>query len=186
MKTILSLFDYSGAWSKPYKDSGYDVVQMDIKNGQDIRWVYHLDKKVHGILMAPPCTAFAVSGAQYWNAKDQDGRTVDAVALIDAALRFVALYDPEWWVLENPVGRLRRWLGPPTHMFNPCDYGDPYTKKTLLWGKFNIPKENPVPPQKACNQGSWIQKLGGSSERTKELRSMTPPGFAQAFFDANP
>ena len=89
------------------------------------------------------------------------------VALIDAALRFVALYDPEWWVLENPVGRLRRWLGPPTHMFNPCDYGDPYTKKTLLWGKFNIPKENPVPPQKVCKQGSWIQKLGGSSDRTR-------------------
>ena len=95
MKTILSLFDYSGAWSKPYKDAGYDVVQMDIKNGQDIRWAYHLDKEVHGILMAPPCTAFAVSGAQYWKAKDQDGRTVDAVALVDAALRFVALYDPE-------------------------------------------------------------------------------------------
>lgn len=28
-------------------------------------------------------------------------------------------------------------------------------------------------------------KLGGKSERTKELRSMTPLGFAKAFFEAN-
>lgn len=27
-----------------------------------------------------------------------------------------------------------------------------------------------------------IMKLGGKSERTKELRSMTPLGFAKAFF----
>ena len=29
------------------------------------------------------------------------------------------------------------------------------------------------------------QKLGGKSERTKELRSMTPMGFARAFCAAN-
>jgi hypothetical protein len=29
-------------------------------------------------------------------------------------------------------------------------------------------------------------KLGGNSEKTKELRSLTPAGFAQAFFEANP
>lgn len=28
--------------------------------------------------------------------------------------------------------------------------------------------------------------LGGKSERTKTLRSMTPPGFARAFMEANP
>ena len=90
---------------------------------------------------------------------------------------------------ENPVGRLPRLvpeLGKPRMYFNPCDYGDPYTKKTGLWGDFNtnLPK-NPVEPERVCKQGSWVQKLGGKSERTKELRSMTPPGFAQAFFEAN-
>ena len=189
-KTIISLFDYSGAWSKPYRDAGYEVIQVDIKHGKDIRWSYHMDKEVQGILMAPPCTAFAVSGAQYWKKKDEDGRTLEGMALVDASLRFVAIYNPVWWVLENPVGRLRRWLGPPTIMFNPCDYGDPYTKKTLLWGKFSIPKENPVDPimyDVGGKRGSWQwAKLGGSSERTKELRSITPPGFAKAFFDANP
>ena len=189
-RTIISLFDHSGEWSKPYREVGYDVIQIDIKHGQDIRWAYHIDKEIQGILMAPPCTAFASSGAQWWKKKDEDGQTLEGIALVDAALRFVAIYNPVWWVLENPVGRLRRWLGPPTHMFNPCDYGDPYTKKTLLWGKFNIPKKNPVEPimygMKNGKRGSWMwANLGGKSERTKELRSKTPPGFARAFFEAN-
>ena len=89
------------------------------------------------------------------------------------------------WCLENPVGRLKRWLGEPAMYFDPCDYGDPYTKKTCLWGNFNHPVKYRVEPIKVCSQGSWIQTLGGKSERTKELRSTTPEGFAQAFYEAN-
>jgi len=36
MKTILSLFDYSGNWSFFYKKAGYNVIRQDIKLGQDI------------------------------------------------------------------------------------------------------------------------------------------------------
>lgn len=70
--------------------------------------------------------------------------------------------------------------------FHPWEYGDAYTKKTALWGEFNEPVRTPVEPIRACAQGSWVQKLGGKSERTKELRSATPMGFARAFFLANP
>jgi len=71
--------------------------------------------------------------------------------------------------------------------FQPCDFGDPYTKKTGLWGQFNNGlARNPVEPIKECAQGSWVQKLGGNSDKTKNLRSETPEGFARAFFNANP
>jgi hypothetical protein len=43
----------------------------------------------------------------------------------------------------------------------------------------------PVVKVRTSSQGSWIQRLGGSSERTKELRSVTPLGFAYAFAKAN-
>lgn len=148
--------------------------------------------RLTALSVPPPCTAFAGSGAQYWPAKDKDGRTLEGLSIVDACLRAVAIYNPDWWVLENPVGRLRRWLGPPSLSFNPCDFGgwgdesDAYTKKTLLWGNFQHPEKRPVEPVRACSQGSWVQKLGGKSERTKELRSMTPNGFARAFFAANP
>lgn len=186
MFTVLSFCDYTGNWSQPYAEAGYDVVRVDLKNGQDARLFEHVGRPVRGILAAPECTAFAGSGAQYWPAKDADGRTLDGLALVDACLRAVAIYRPAWWALENPVGRLRRWLGPPRLMFNPCDYGDPYTKKTLLWGEFATPRRSPVEPIRVSTQGSWVQRLGGKSERTKTLRSATPMGFARAFFEANP
>lgn len=186
MKTILSLFDYSGNWPKFYKENGYDVLQVDIKLDLDVLKLEKADlpDTLYGILAAPPCTDFAGSGAQYWKVKDSDGRTNASLALVDKTLEIVSWYDPKFWVIENPVGRLstlRPQLGKPWY-FQPNWYGDPYTKKTGLWGKFNKDLvKNEVPP----DPNSWIMKLGGKSERTKELRSMTPLGFAKAFYEAN-
>lgn len=185
-KIILSLCDYTGNWPSFYREAGYEVIRVDLKHGGNVRLFEFLGRRVHGILAAPDCNAFSGSGAQYWPAKDADGRTLDGLALVDACLRMVAIYNPVWWSLENPVGRLRRWLGPPRLMFNPCDYGDPYTKKTCLWGNFVIPNKTPVEPIAVCSQGSFLMKLGGKSERTKEIRSRTPLGFARAFFLSNP
>jgi len=183
---ILDLCGGTGSWSAPYKSAGYDVRVIDIKGGSDVRLFEKPKEQIHGILAAPDCTHFSGSGAQYWPEKDRDGRTLEALSIADACIRIIFACDPEWWCLENPVGRLRRWIGPPVMYFNPCDYGDPYTKKTCLWGRFNIPKENKVEPEKVCSQGSWLMKLGGKSEKTKTLRSVTPPHFAKAFFEANP
>lgn len=52
MRTILSLCDYTGAWSQPYADAGYNVVRVDIKYGDDVRLFKLPDYPVHGILAA--------------------------------------------------------------------------------------------------------------------------------------
>lgn len=190
-RIILSLCDFTGAWSQPYVDAGYNVIRVDLKHGQDVRLFAH-PGEAWGILAAPPCTAFAGSGAQYWGAKDDDGRTLEALSIVDACMRIIAVSKPRWWALENPVGRLKEWLGPSAYSFNPCDFGDAYTKKTLLWGNFTPPmplfvgEDRQVEPIRTSSQGSWLMNLGGSSERTKELRSVTPSGFARAFFEVNP
>ncbi|MHB8977504.1 MAG: hypothetical protein ACYDAI_12605 [Trichloromonadaceae bacterium] len=235
-KTIISLCDYSGTWSRPYDEAGYRVFQVDIKldpenvcgfcgyrplpegvgiygcpncegdleaedwdnttrlalTVQEVLAMVDQIDPVYGILMAPPCTHFSLSGAQYWRQKDKDGRTAEGLAIVDACLSLVEVVRPRWWVLENPVGRLPQLrpntLGQPRMYFDPCDYGDPYTKKTGLWGRFTPPlplfiggdwRVEPV-------EGSKMLRYGGNSERTKEQRSETPEGFAQAFFMANP
>lgn len=190
-RLILSLCDHTGNWPAFYTpEEGYRVIRIDLKDGTDIRTMEYVSEPVHGILAAPPCTAFAGSGAQWWNGKDESGETMAGLAVVDACLRAVALYRPKWWALENPVGRLKQWLGEPRLIFDPCDYGDPYTKKTCLWGNFAVPRLIPVEPvmyESNGKRGSWMwMKLGGKSARTKELRSATPMGFAKAFREANP
>lgn len=207
MKTILSLFDYSGNWSGFYRAAGYHVIQQDIKHGQDIfedtlpaAIADSIEgNPIHGILSAVPCTDFSGSGARWWKEKenipaDYDSRdvafenTVDmSIGFAKATLFIVELFNPVWWVVENPVGRLHNLvpeIGKPKMYFNPCDFGDPYTKKTALYGKFNTNlKRDPVYP----TGGSKMWRLyGGKSDRTKEMRSATPLGFARAFFEANP
>lgn len=140
---------------------------------------------VHGIIGQPPCTEFAGSGARWWKSKGPDMLTA-ALAVSDACLRAVAIYNPSWWVLENPVGRLRTWYGPPKFSFHPHEFAadfpeEAYTKKTLLWGNFNEPTKCSVPPV----LGSKMHRLPPTPDRA-QLRSMTPKGFAQAWFEANP
>ncbi len=179
MLTVLSLCDFTGAWSQPYVDAGYDVVRLDIRRGQDVRLFEALPFPVRGVLAAPPCTDFASSGARWWAGKGEQA-LLDGLAVVDACLRIVAVHRPQWWCLENPVGRLRKYLGAPRMAFDPADFGDPYTKRTLLWGDFREPTKRPVEPV----LGSMMHRLSPSEDRAA-LRSVTPGGFAQAFFEAN-
>ena len=36
-----------------------------------------------------------------------------------------------------------RFLGTPRDVFEPCDFGDPWTKRTALWGNFRLPVRGP-------------------------------------------
>ena len=78
-KIILDLCGGTGSWSKPYKDSGYDVRLITLPEYDVLTYVP--PKDVYGILAAPPCTDFSVSGAQYWKRKDQDGTTIKSMAV---------------------------------------------------------------------------------------------------------
>ncbi len=176
MKIILDLCGGTGAWSKPYKDAGYDVRNITLPE-YDVR-LYEPPDNVYGILAAPPCTEFAGSGARWWKDKPIE-LLFAALELTDSCMQIIEKCNPVFWCLKNPVGRLIRWMGKPQIYFNPCDYGDPYTKKTCLWGNFKKPKKNFVKPQ-----GSKMHLLAPSADRVK-LRSITPPGFTKAFFKAN-
>jgi hypothetical protein len=82
-------------------------------------------------------------------------------------------------VLENPINLLRRYLGPPVWKFYQWEYGDAGHKPTGLWGKFNPPMKRAGGRKKPS---TWKTKQGNA----KPQDATTPPGFAQAFFEANP
>jgi hypothetical protein len=193
MKTILSLFDYSGNWSKPWKENGYNVIQIDIQLGIDIlNWDYKHIKNVYGILAAVPCHDFALCGAMHFKQKDLDGRTEYSNKLVDKTKEIIDYFKPNFWVIENPMSRIHKlntWLGKIKFKFHPCEFAgyDPipqnsqYNKTTWLWGKFNNPVKKPLPSLKSGEK--WKNQFSKKNRRNK--RSITPLGFAYAFYYAN-
>lgn len=197
-KVVLSLFDKSGAWSRPWEEAGYQVYRFDIQDNPETGdvnkfsvdffgdWFGDFDGlDIYAILAACPCTDFAVSGARHFAAKDSDGRTVASVKLVHQTLRVIEYFRPVIWSIENPVGRIERLGGLPAWRlsFDPFHLGDSYTKKTLIWGRFNA--DLPVAPVDPVEGSKMHRMYGGSSLATKNARSVTPEGFAYAYFMAN-
>lgn len=188
MRTVISLFDVSGVIAQPWVEAGYNVVSYDLQTGADINEFdaenlieQHGNDEVWAILAQPPCTDFANSGAQWWKAKDADGRTEASNELVRQTLRTIELFRPPVWVMENPMGRIatQNKLPAPTLVLDPWHFGDPYTKRTQLWGRFdpNLPTAMVEPVE-----GSKMHRMSSSA---KDARSLTPEGFAYALFMAN-
>lgn len=197
-RVVLSLFDKSGQWSQPWEDAGYQVYRFDIQNDPDMGDVNNFSTEffsdwfgdfdgmdVYAILAACPCTDFASSGARHFAAKDADGRTIASVKLVQQTLATIEYFKPAVWAIENPVGRIEKLGGLPNWRlsFDPNHIGEPYTKKTLLWGRFNA--DLPIAPVEPTEGSKMHSKYGGKSLATKNARSVTPEGFAYAFFQSN-
>ena len=206
-KVILDLCGGTGAWSKKYKEAGcrvinvtlpyYDILKTAIglgniilQGGSEEPLTIYV-KDIYGILASPVCTMFSLARTRAKTPRDLKS----GMKLVIASLNIIweCRYDHKlaFWCLENPMGILRQFLGKPVFTFNPCDFGDPYTKKTDLWGYFNIPRKNPV----ILNEGQ-IRKSKTNGRRLPSIseitnskqagkRAVTPAGFAKAFYEAN-
>jgi hypothetical protein len=127
--------------------------------------------------------------------------------VVEACLRIINTCSPVWWALENPVGYLRLYMGEPVLTFQPWEYGDPWTKRTDIWGNFSQPPKlysswEDVPEKLSLysrpgrgkpnfaflhkSAQSLIPQLAWANPQTDaDFRAITPPGFAHAFFAAN-
>lgn len=149
------------------------------------------------IFAFPSCTDLAGCGEKH---QRQQSSVNTAVATARVAERLGQVYGVPWMV-ENPVGKMSTLWRKPDYYFHPFEYGgymsgeentfhprmparDAYTKKTCLWtgNGFVMPEKKPVPH--IGKFWGWAY-LGGKSEKTKQLRSLTPRGFARAVFEAN-
>ncbi len=209
MKIILDLCGGTGAWSKDYKKAGYHVINitlpfydiLETKIRKDyIVFQGGIEKPIivkicdiYGILAAPVCTMFSFARTTAKIPRDLRQGMILVIACLNIIWECRYNHKLAFWVLENPRGYLRQFLGKPAFTFDPCDFGDPYTKKTDLWGYFNLPKkDNIVEPRftkrfKSGNRMSYFHYLTTlkSPQEAKRLRAITPPGFAKAFFEAN-
>jgi hypothetical protein len=153
----------------------------------------------------PECTDLAVSGAAHFEKK----RAVDpdfqskAISLV-MLTKILGEYYGCPWALENPVSVISTKWRKPDYKFDPYEYGgylpkddehpvypsyikprDAYPKKTCIWSGngFVMPDKKPVFVERGYSDQH--NKLGGKSLKTKNIRSATPRGFANAVFEFN-
>ena len=205
--TVLSLCDRTGVMVKPWIDAGYDAITLDVQDEinphprrqhvvEDVRRVPDQWKAWNFAFVAafPPCTHFAVSGARWFRDKGLDV-LIEALEIVNAC-RKICEASGAPWMLENPVGTLstitETYWQPPSHSFDPCDYGDPYTKKTLLWSGGGFIMPHVIKPGDMFAEPTWVEPTEGSKMHRmwggadgSNKRSVTPMGFAEAVFRAN-
>lgn len=210
-KVILDLCGGTGAWSRPYRESGEYEVHVITLPENDVL-TYKPPKNVYGILAAPPCDQFS-----YAKTTGAPRDLIGGWSVLNACMRIIAecqfdLESPyakitplKFWAIENPYGLMRFFLGKPAFEFDPWEFGDPHKKRTQLWGHF-------IPPIKTYGSISSVMsdeeiELCKTNSRklpkfdhmpSKEIapemidrynrkarRAITPSGFANAFFKTN-
>jgi hypothetical protein len=203
-KIILHLCADIGSDSIFYQlDSNYKVILVGKKIGVE-NYIPPLTN-IWGIIANPVCTEFSTI-AGFDKKKDIE----KGMYLVNHCLRIIKQSKPNWYVIENPAnGRLKEILGKPQAIYQPWQFGSPWTKKTALWGNFVMPKSiykkwEDVPK----NQNLYIRPnrnkpsfafLHKSSinfiqefkrytsliETDSDFRSLCSQGFAKAFYEVN-
>lgn len=188
-RIILDLCGGTGAWSELYADAGYDVRLVTLPE-QDVT-DYIPPANVYGILAAPPCTMFSMARTTAKTPRD----FIQGMIPVNACYRIIYMARPNFWALENPLGHISKWIGKHKYWFHPWWFGDPWTKRTGIWGNFSKPKRKYHKINDVLSQ-EQIEAFQGNrralqianrwrGEKAKVLRAVTPPGFAKAFFEAN-
>ena len=200
-KIVLDLCGGSGSWSRPFREAGFDVRLITLPDYDVL--TYDPPDNVWGILAAPPCTEFSVLNCK---AEPRKRNPEEGLKVVNACLRIIEHCRPEWWARENPVGYLRDYLGQSALIFQPWEYGDPWTKRTEIWGRFKVPPKlyarweevpNKLPlytrPGRAKPNFAYLHKSAQSlipqlawarPDTDADFRAITPPGFAKAFYKA--
>lgn len=187
-----------GEYFVKMKHPNIQYVNMFIDKDFDIRVLIHGVPNPNFIIAFPDCTFMAATGNVHERTQEEIEQSVaNARQVQELGERYGCP-----WMVENPVGKLSTEWKKPDYYFHPHEYGghmteddepfhhhmpkfDGYTKKTCIWGGngFVMPPKKPGPVNVGYFWG-W-KKLGGNSAKTKQLRSLTPRGFARAVYQSN-
>jgi len=171
----------TGGFSSAFREiDEWDVLTVDVNPEcdpdmvADVRDLNPSDLPTAEVYLAsPPCPEFSFAGNHdHWEGRrpiHPDAR--DAVAL---ARHVQALCETlgEWWVLENPKGRLSWIFGRPRGTVHYCQYGKSYMKPTFLWGRHPPGLDYRQCPGPECHHTSNTEDDG-----TSAIQSMPSNGL---------
>ena len=204
-----------GGFSQAFnKSPDWEVITVDIQRKfkpticADVRFLPLRENLQPDLLLAsPPCERFSIACHTFPKIGIKK-----AMELVGATFEAVAWLKPKEWLIENPMGRLRWFLGTPAQTIRLIDYGAPYWKKTDLWGSVHLPwlRETRVAQYYMFHQSDMhakhpkplLKKNWKISEKTgkpyriaqspltwmsghnREIRALMPMGLSQAVLEA--
>lgn len=151
-KICLDLFAGLGGFSAAFEDdddwrvitvdidSEFDTTHtadvLDLRPSDVLEWLPS-DYDTLVVLASPPCTAFSM--AAHGTHLDSDGNPVskwgrESLTLTHHTIGLIKGVNPDWWIVENPMGGMRQQLGKPDAHVWWCQYGSDRAKPTDFWG----------------------------------------------------
>ena len=203
-KIVLSFFDHSTIFVRPWAEAGYICYCFDLQHprgwyqaneniyciGLDIMKLLFITNDSLNIRVAfmaffPPCTYLTGAGNGYRKHRDLF-EVAAAIKIVAQCLHYAKIIGAPYFI-ENPVGMLSTIWRKPDFIFQPWQYDERiiYTKRTCLWAgngfKFPLPT---VLKEPVHIRRRHIDDMGKTRKRQR-VRSLTPICFSKECFNAN-
>lgn len=194
---VLVACEESQTVCKAFRALGYEAYSCDIQDCSGGHPEWHLKQDVLPLLHEhwdliiahPPCTYMSKAGAR-WMYPTAGNLSKERYKLSQEAKDFFMEFyncDCKHLAIENPVPLKVVNLPPPNQAIQPYEFGEPYSKKTLLWLK-GLPKLQPTKiltehtPWMPSNTGGFSRGQGGSRgiAHDPKTASKTFQGIADA------
>lgn len=194
---VLVACEESQTVCKAFRELGHEAYSCDIQDCSGGHPEWHLKQDVLPLLHQhwdliiahPPCTYMSKAGAR-WMYPTAGNMSEERYKLSQQAKDFFMEFyncDCEHVAIENPVPLKVVGLPKPTQSIQPYEFGEPYSKKTLLWLK-GLPLLKPTniltehTPWMPSNTGGFSRGQGGSRgiAHDPKTASKTFQGIADA------
>ena len=194
---VLVACEESQTVCKAFRELGHEAYSCDIQDCSGGHPEWHLKQDVLPLLHEhwdliiahPPCTYMSKAGAR-WMYPTAGNLSEERYKLSQEAKDFFMEFyncDCEHVAIENPVPLKVVGLPKPTQSIQPYEFGEPYSKKTLLWLKgLPLLKSTQIltehTPWMPSNTGGFSRGQGGSRgiAHDPKTASKTFQGIADA------
>ena len=190
MKLCLDLCAGRGGFSSAFRDSpDWTVITVDInprfrpdlvidlvdavENQQKYGDFWNLKPDV--ILASPPCERWSIANSQ-WPKRG----IYQASKVLGAVLEIIAVMRPKGWVIENPKGRMRWFLGKPRASVALSQFGYKTVKPTDFWTNIDIGLLRYVDMRKNPEGRRFMRDV----PRAPSARATMPYGLSKKFLES--
>ena len=192
-KVCVDLCSGLGGFSQAFVNHGWKVITVDIEpkfnptvvaDVTKIDWNEFKQTWLNGespdvLLASPPCERFSVACPQWPKLGIKK-----ALEIVGACFEAIAILKPERWLIENPRGRLRWFIGTPRQTIRYSDYDmkTKVRKVTDFWGNIPFPMvKNNRQTEKYHVETRWFHNRVGTN--TAEIAKI-PLGVSEAVYES--